>query len=241
MTVLNTIVAEQLNAFADAVNEKIQKNQQKEEAILATLIGYLPDCNKIIFNGDGYSQEWVAEAARRGLSNIASTPLALDAYASEQTRRLFAGQNVLDSTELAARHNVKLEVYVKRVQIEARVLGELAINQILPDAFNYQRELAENAHAVQNLALSPNPAHPQMAMVQEISDRTTRIRNKVSEMVEARKAANQIEDARARALQYEETVRPFFDTIRYEIDKLEDIVPDAQWPLLKYREMLFLR
>lgn len=241
MIVLNTIVAHQLNAFADEVEAKLKKNKPKDLAILETIRNYIIESKPIRYEGDGYSEEWREEAKRRGLPNITNTPEALDAYVSEKTIRLFTSYELFTERELKARHEIRLERYIKTVQIEARVLGELVHTYVIPAALQYQSQLATTALQLKQLGLSPETYQTHLHIIQEISDRVNRLRELTHQMVEKRKEINQIKDTREKAIRYYREVLSFFDPIRYECDKLEMLVSDSLWPLPKYREMLFLR
>ncbi|MFM7079359.1 MAG: glutamine synthetase III, partial [Bacteroidota bacterium] len=241
MLVLNTIVANQLKEFTQEVDALIAKDMKKDEAILQVLQRYIVHSKNIRFEGNGYGDEWRAEAHKRGLSNITTTPLALDAYISKKSTKLFADNNIFSHRELEARHEILLETYMKKIQIESRVMGTLVLNHIVPCAVKYQTELIRNVEGLKGLGLKDEHYRIQMELIKEISDHVAFIKTKVDEMVEARKKANKIDSAREKAIAYCDQVRPHFDEIRYHVDKLELIVDDASWPLPKYREMLSAR
>jgi glutamine synthetase len=244
MTVLNTIVAEQLKEFKKEVDALIAKGLKKDGAIFNVLREYIIESKSIRFEGDGYSDEWCTEAEKRGLENIKTTPRALDALRREDVIALFDSNTILSETELEARHEVWLEQYHMAIQIESRVLGDLARNHIVPTAITYQNRLLENVKGLKEVLDTKTfkaASAEQCNLIEEISERIGIINNTTTEMIEARKAANAIEDSRELAIAYDEKVKPYFDTIRYHVDKLEIIIDDELWPLPKYREMLFTR
>jgi glutamine synthetase len=239
MTALNTIVAEQLSQFFDAVTKEIDKGQEKRLAIVNVLRQYIKESKNIRFEGDGYSDEWVKEAEKRGLNNIKTTPRALEAYLTKSSLDLFEKHGVMSHKESEARVEIRLESYMKRVQIEARVMGDLAMNHIVPTAIVYQNKLITNANGLAGLGID-NKAVVQT--IKEISGHIETIKNGVREMVEERKRINKITDAHKRAIGYCEDIKEkYFETIRDAVDKLELLVDDEDWPLVKYRELLFLR
>ncbi|WP_400190772.1 glutamine synthetase III [Hymenobacter sp. B81] len=240
MTVLNTIVADQLNKFTQEVDELIAQGRKKEMAIVDVLRQYVIDSKAIRFEGNGYSDEWKEEAARRGLSNVPTTPPALDAFVTEDSTSLFARLGIYSHVELHARHEILLEDYIKRVQIESRVMGDLAVNHIIPTAVAYQNKLIQNVKGLRELGLDDEYTQVTVDSIKEISRRIATIKTTVGDMVERRKVANKLEDTRERALAYSENIRPCFDVIRRQVDKLELLVSDEDWPLVKYRELLFL-
>lgn len=241
MVVLNTIMAQQLKDFKAEVDSELDKGTKKEVAIINILRRYVKESKTILFEGNGYSQEWVEEAARRGLANITTTPPALKAYLTEKSRKLFVENGIFNERELEARTEIYFEDYVKKVQIESRVIGDLALNHIIPTAVNYQNKLIQNVKGLKDLGLGEDSYKASLDTIKEISERLTLIKTKVDEMVEARKVANNLEHSDAKAIAYCDTVKPFFDEIRYAVDKLELLVDDEDWPLAKYREILFLR
>ena len=240
LIVLNTIMANQLKEFKKEVSEKTSKGEDKEEAIIAILKRYISESKKILFEGNNYSDEWKDEAAKRGLNNIPTTPEALDAYISEKSVKLFDSNNIFTHRELEARHEILLETYIKQLQIESRVLGEVALSQILPAAIEYQNELLLNYSQLADNGFQ-NEAEENREFISILSRHITEVRRNVFAMIEARKAANKIENTREKALAYCHQVKPYFETIRYNADKLELYIDDNLWPLPKYRELLFVR
>lgn len=242
MTVLNTIVADTLRKFKTDVDALIEKGDKKEIAIMHVIQKYIVESKKVLFEGDGYSDEWHHEAERRGLPNLKTTPIALDAMISEKAIKLFEANGVYSHSEIEARHEIELEKYIKKVQIEARIMGDLAINHILPAAIKYQNELITNINGLKAAGLGEASYKSQLDILTAVSEHIQVIHTKVHEMVEARKVVNNIEDTRTKAIAYESQVKAaFFDDIRYHVDKLEHLVDDDIWTLPKYREMLFLR
>ncbi len=241
MTVLNTIVAETLHEFIKDVNALTSKSKSKEEAVLETLRNYIKKSKNIIFEGNGYSDEWVKEATRRGLKNIKTTPRALDAYVSVRSEKMFMELDVFTKRELHARHDIMLETYIKKVQIESRVMGEMVNSSIIPAAIKYQKELTDSLNGMRALGISKTKLQAQLGIVNEINDYVTALKVNVDKMIAERIKANKLEDTHKKAIAYCDKVKPYFDTIRDYADKLEFIVADQYWPLPKYREMLFIR
>jgi glutamine synthetase len=242
MTVLNTIIADTLNKFAAEVDALIAKGEKKEIAIMQVIQKYIVSSKTILFEGDGYSEAWHKEAEKRGLPNLKTTPVALDAMVTDKTKQLFSENGIYTHGELEARHEIELEKYIKKVQIEARLMGDLAINHIIPASIKYQNELLKNVSLLKEAALPENLYKGQMTLLTEVSMHIQEVYDNVHEMVEARKVANNIEDTRAKAIAYEANVKAqYFDKIRYHVDKLEELVDDELWTLPKYRELLFLR
>jgi len=242
MTVLNTIMADTLKKFKLDVDALIEKGDKKEIAIMQVIQRYIVESKKVLFEGDGYSDEWHHEAERRGLPNVKTTPLALDAMVSEKAKKLFETNNVYSHSELEARHEIELEKYIKKVQIEARIMGDLAINHIIPAAIKYQNALLENVNGLKAAGLPESAYKSQLEILKSVSDHVQVIHSKVHAMVEERKVVNNIGDTRTKAIAYESQIKSaFFDDIRYHVDKLEHLVDDEFWTLPKYREMLFLR
>jgi glutamine synthetase len=241
MSVLNLIVANQLKSFYASVEALIKKGQKKDDAILRVLRGYIIDSKNIRFEGNGYSEEWVKEAKKRGLSNVTTTPHALDFMVTPKSKKLFSDNSIFTPREIEARHEILLETYIKKIQIEARVMGTLAINHILPAAIKFQKLLADTAEALHDVGLKGDATKTHIAMAREISEHVNIIKENADAMVEARKKANKIAHAREKAIAYCEKVKPYFDTIRYHVDKLELIVDDEMWPLPKYREMVSIK
>ncbi len=242
MTVLNTIVADTLKQFKSDVDTLIEKGDKKEIAIMQVIQKYIVESKAVLFEGDGYSDQWHAEAERRGLPNLKTTPVALDAMVTKKAKDLFERNHVYTHVELEARHEIELEKYIKKVQIEARIMGDLAINHILPAAITYQNKLSSNIAGLKAAGLGADTYASQTDLLQQVSKHIQVIYTQVNAMVEARKVANNIEDTRKKAIAYEADVKSaFFDEIRYHVDKLEHLVDDDKWTLPKYREMLFLR
>ena len=241
MTVLNTIVASQLAAFKKEVDGLIEKGTKKDEAILKVLRRYIVESKNIRFEGNGYSDEWVKEAKRRGLSNVTTTPPALDAYVSKKSLKLFEEVGIFSHREAEARHEIMLETYIKKIQIEARVMGDLAINHILPAAVKYQTILAENITALKSAGMKADTYSMQLEQLKEISGYIASIKSNVDAMVEARKRANKLENVRDKAIAYCDKVKAYFDPIRDDVDHLEMLIDDALWPMAKYRELVTIR
>lgn len=242
MITLNTIVADSLTKFKAEVDELISKGSKKEIAVMQTIQKYIVESKTVLFEGDGYSFEWEKEAEKRGLPNVKTTPLALDALSTDKAKKLFEDFNVYSHRELEARHEIELENYLKKVQIEGRIMGDLAINHILPVAINYQNKLVSNVKSLKELGLPETTYAAQLDLLKKVSEHIQVIYNKVHEMVEARKVANNIENTRTRAIAYDSQVKAkYFDDIRYHVDKLEQLVDNETWTLPKYREMLLLR
>ncbi len=241
---LNTAVAEQLVNFNAEVKALMRKKVKKDEAIFQVLRKYIMESKSIRFEGNNYSEEWIKEAARRKLSNIQDVPESMDAYLLEKTVSMFDRHGVLDKRELEGRTEVRLDMYTKKIQIEARVLGDLAINHILPTAIKYQSDLIENVRGLKDVfdeAEFKELASARLDRIREISGHISGIKARVKEMVEERKKANKLENAREKAGVYSKKVYPYFDIIRDHIDRLELIVDNETWPLPKYRELLFVR
>ncbi len=244
MIALNTAVAEALTNFKQRVDALIAAGQDKTSAIIDVVREDIRTCRPIHFDGNGYSDEWVEEATRRGLDVEKSCPIIFDRYLDEDTIRMFESQSVMNRKELAARNEVKWETYTKIIQIEARVMGDLSMNHIIPVATHYQSQLAKN---VQNMYTIFDKEEADKLtvrnknIIKEIAERTQAIETGVEELVEARKVANRITSEREKAIAYHDTVEPKMEEIRYQIDKLELLVSDECWTLPKYRELLFIR
>lgn len=239
MTALNLIVAEQLDHFYDAVEKEIEKGTEKRLAIMGVLRKYIKESKVIRFEGDGYSDAWVKEAKKRGLNNITNAVRAIDAYLSPKSVKMFEKHGVLSHKELEARQEIKLESYIKKVQIEARVMGDLAMNHIIPTAIAYQSKLIANANGLKGLGIDNKAV---VKTIQEISGHIDIIKTGVRQMIEERKRLNKITDTHKRALGYCDDIKEkYFDKIREAVDDLELLVDDEDWPLVKYRELLFLR
>lgn len=244
MTVLNAIMAEQLTAFKKDVDALINKKVEKDEAIFQVLKKYIIESKKIRFEGNGYGDAWKAEAKKRGLNNIPTTPGALEAMISKKTLNMFESQGILNHREQEARYEIALETYTKKIQIESRIIADMVNNQIIPAALNYQKSLVESVRGMKEI-LSPaefkTVAKSQLELIKEISEKVTVIKTEAELMTEERKKANNLDTAKKQAHAYCEKVKPYFESMRYNVDKLEGIVDDATWPLPKYREMLYLR
>lgn len=240
MTVINTIMAETLIKFKEDVDKQIEKGIKKEVAIVNILREYTIASKKIRFEGNGYSDDWVKEATKRGLTNVKTTPEALGFYVSPKSKALFAKHEIYTERELEARYEIMLENYIKKIQIEGRVIGDLAINHIIPTAIAYQNKLITNVKGLKDLGLEKE-GKTVIDAIKDMSKYITTIQTEVESMTEARKKANKIDHAKERAIAYCEEVKPHFEKIRYAVDKLELLVDDQDWPLVKYRELLFLR
>ncbi len=245
MIALNTIVAQQLRIFKTEVDRLIdEKDCKKDEAIFQVLRKYIIESKNVRFDGDGYGEEWLKEAKKRGLTNITDTLESVKAYVSRRTKKLFSEMNVLSPEELDARYGIELEKYSKKIQIEARVLGDLSINHILPTVFKYQNQLIENVKGLQSLLEKKDYemlASRQLHSIKEISSRAALIHIKVNNMIDERRKANVLENIEERARAYADNIKPYLSEIRYQIDHLELIVDDEIWPLPKYRELLFTK
>ncbi len=244
MTILNTIVAKQLKDFKVEVDKLIdKKGLKKDEAIFNVLREYIKKSKNILFEGNGYSEEWEKEAKKRGLSNNKTTPEALRAKVAKENIDLFEKMGVMNEIEAKARYEIEIEEYVMRIQIEGRVLGDIARNHVIPTGVKYQNTLISNVSGLKELYGSDfkKYAKEQLEIIEEISEYIGKINAKVNEMTEERRKANKIEDLEKKAVTYCNKVKPIFDQIRYNCDKLELIVDDELWPLTKYRELLFTR
>ncbi|WP_302526406.1 glutamine synthetase III family protein [Phocaeicola barnesiae] len=244
MIALNTAVAEQLIIFKSEVDALIEKGEPNVSAIVQVLRKYIKECKPIRFDGNGYSEEWKEEAARRGLDCETSCPVIFDNYLKPESIRMFESTGVMTRKELEARNEVKWETYTKKIQIEARVLGDLVMNHIVPVATEYQSKLIDNVFKMKGLFCEEEAASlssENIALIKKIAEHTSYIKEHVDAMVAARKVANKIADEREKAIAYHDTIAPMLEQIRYHIDKLELIVDDQMWTLPKYRELLFIR
>lgn len=242
MTVLNSIMAETLSRFKKEVDALIEKGDKKEIAIMHVLQQYISESKKVLFEGDGYSEAWAQEAERRGLPNVKTTPLALDAMVTKKAKELFESTGVYNHAELEARHEIELEKYIKKVQIEGRIMGELCTSHILPGAIKYQNILINNIKGLKEIGVDKSAYDNQLQILEKISLHINKVSDLVEHMIEARKKANNTQGTRAMAIAYCDEVKgKYFDDIRYHVDKLELLVDDASWYLPKYRELLFLR
>ena len=244
MIVLNAVMADQLNEFKASVDAKVAEGQSTQSAIFDVLKAYIKASKVIRFDGNGYSEAWKEEAKKRGLDCVNSVPLIYDAYTCEQSVAMFAATGVFNEKELEARNEVKWETYTKKIQIEARILGDLSLNHIIPVATCYQSMLLDNVYKMQQVyskELANELSKHNNELIAKLANHIAQISEAVHNMVEARKKANKIECDREKALAYESTVLPYFAAIRYHADELELIVDDKLWTLPKYREMLFIR
>ena len=239
MTVLNTIMADQLEKFHEAVSKEIEKGEEKRLAIVAVLRKYIKESKDVRFEGDGYSEDWVKEAAKRKLGNVKNMVRALEAYLTKKSKDIFVRHDVMSEKEVEARVEIKLEAYIKRVQIEARVMGDLAMNHIVPTAIAYQNKLIVNANGLKGLGVDNKAV---VKTITEISNHIEVIKTNVRAMVEERKRLNKISDTHKRAIGYADEIKEkYFEVIRDSVDKLELLVDNEDWPLVKYRELLFIR
>ena len=243
MTILNTIVSKQLKDFKNEVDALISKDMKKDDAIFNVLREYIKQSRNILFEGDGYSDDWEVEAAKRGLSNFKTTPRALKARIDQKSLDLFSEMNVMNNVEVIARYEIELEEYTKRIQIEGRVLGDIARNHVIPTAIRYQNTLIENVKGLKEIFGEEftEIGKEQIVLIREISAHIEGINSKVEEMTEARKQANKLEDQQEMAELYCDLVKPYFDIIRKHCDKLELLVDDEIWTMTKYRELLFTK
>lgn len=241
MTVMNTIVGRQLLEFKAELDGLMKGGANRDEAILTILKRYITESKPIRFEGDGYSDEWKEEAARRGLSNMPNTPDALGAYLSSGAIELFTSSGVFTEREMHAHYDVMCENYILKLQIESRTLGEMVINHILPAAINYQSQLAENILQLREVGLPDSAYEAQLDIVKRISENVSLINKTVGKMTQARKAANALEDVTEKAKAYCYEVKPFMEDIRTYADRLEYLVDDREWPMIKYRELMFVR
>lgn len=222
----------------------MEKNVEKDEAIFRTLRTYIRESKFILYEGNNYSEEWIREAAARGLENTGNTPEALSNYLSGKTVDLFSRNGIFTEKEMVARYEIRLETYAKALQIESRVLGDLAGNHIIPVAVEYQNRLIQNVKGLKDVlpeSLYNEHAGKQIHTITKISEHISEIKTDVADMISARKEANAIDSPREKAEAYAHRVKPMLETIRYHIDKLEILVDDRLWPLPKYREMLFVK
>ena len=242
MTVLNTVMAATLKQFKTDVDKLINKGDKKEIAIMHVIKEYIISSEKVLFEGNGYSEEWAKEAERRGLPNLKTTPLALDAMVTDKAKKLFEENNIYTHAELEARHEIELEKYIKKVQIEGRIMAELATSHILPAAIRYQNHLLNNIKGLKEAGLAEETYTSQKQLLESISKHIASLSTNVLAMIEARKKCNAMENTREKAIAYcTEVKETFFDKIRYAADKLEVLVDDKEWYLPKYRELLFFR
>ena len=243
MIVLNTAMAEGLTDFKQRVDTRISQGMELTKAILSTVREDIKTCKPIRFDGNGYSEAWKQEAARRGLDTETSAPLILDQYLKPETVRMFSDMNVLTKAELEARNEIKLDTYIKKIQIEARIFGDICMNHIIPTSTRYQTQLIDNVRKMAEIFPKEDAERlnsPNLNLIRQMGEHNTFIIENVERLIEARRVANRIRDGRKRAIAYHDTVAPLIEKIRYHVDQLELIVDDELWPLPKYREMLFI-
>jgi glutamine synthetase len=243
MIALNTAMASQLTKFKQEVDTQVDKGFEKDEAMYIVLKSTYNKSKKRIFGGNGYGEEWIAEAKTRGLSNISNTPDALSAYLTKEVIELFESQHILSCKEIEARYEIKMEKYFKKIQIESRVIADMVQNHIIPCALTYQNVIIQNVQGLKSLFSESQfqlLASEQIRMIEEISKHSNELLLMINQMTEERRLANLIPQMPERAQEYKQKVVPFFDAIRNHTDKLELIVSDEEWVLPKYRELLFM-
>ena len=244
MIVLNTIMAKQLRAFKISVDARIEKGESKDEAILKELQVLIKASKKIRFEGNGYGDEWVKDAEKRGLSNLKDTPRALQVWNDKKVVKLFNEMEVLTPRELEARAEIEFENYILKIQIESRLMGDLVQNYFIPAAITYQNKLIQNVQGLMSVLgdkAGKGAAKAQLELLEKVSLHINKMKEASDTMLAARKIANKIESAEQKALAYCDEVKTHFDEIRYHADKLELLVEDELWPLPKFRELLFIR
>ena len=239
MTVMNTIVGHQLVDFYTKVQERMEEDIPRDTAILKVIKEYILEARPVLFEGDGYSEDWKKEAARRGLPHLANTPEALQAYTTEKSISLFRETGVLTARELEAHYEVRVKNYILHMQIESRTMGEIAINHILPAALRYQTEIAENIENLQKVGI--RDVFVQKELLNDLSENITQIYKKIHEMTQRRRQANQLSDIEEVARRYCYEIKPLMQEIRLYTDRLEYLVADPYWPMVKYREMMFMK
>ena len=243
MIVLNTAMAEALTDFKARVDALIAEGIEPMKAILSIVREDIKTCKPIHFDGNGYSEAWKQEAARRGLDTETSAPLILDQYLKPETVEMFGKMNVLTKAELEARNEIKLDTYIKKIQIEARIFGDICMNHIIPVATRYQTQLIDNVQGMMAILPADKAEHlnrPNLNLIEQIGEHNAFVIENVERLIEARRVANRIKDGRERAIAYHDNVAPLIEAIRYHVDHLELIIDDELWPLPKYREMLFI-
>lgn len=241
MTILNLIMADQLKRFKYDVDKLIKKGEKKDVALMTIIKRYIKESRAIRFEGNGYSEEWEKEAEARGLANVKTTPKALDALITDKAEILFEETGVFTKREALARHEILLDNFYKKLQIEARVIGELAINILIPAALTYQSRLIENVRGLKDIGLDKSTYVAQLDIINKIAEHINGLKQNVDDMINERKKANKVEDLRERAIDYDEKVKSYFAPIRFHADKLETLVDDSLWPLPKFRELLFIK
>ena len=233
------MVADQLNKFKETVDAKIASGTDKEEAIKTVLRQELNDCWRIVFNGDGYSDDWVAEAEKRGLPNMKSSPEALEAYISDKSKELFTSNKIFSEKELHARYNVMIEEYISKLEIESRLIEEISNSQIIPAVIAYQNKLIRNIKDLNSIGLNEQSDNLKEILMQ-LSDNLKGMMDNLKVLHTEREKAENFDDHASEAQAFHNNVKPCFDKIRQHADALELIVDDKLWPLPKYRELLFL-
>jgi len=241
MTILNTIVADQLTKFKVEADKQIDRGVKKEVAIINILREYITKSKAIRFEGNGYSEDWKNEAKKRGLNNVPTSPHALDFYISSKATKVLVGNGIMSERELHARYEIMLESYVKKVQIESRIIADLASNHVIPTAIAYQNKLIDNLRGLKEIGMADKANKTLKDNIVQISKYIDSINEDVEAMIEERKKANNMEDGKEKAIAYCIEVKQYFEKIRYCVDKLEIMVDDEIWPLPKYREMLFIK
>lgn len=241
MTVLNMIVGEQLQLFYEEVQSAMKSGTTQDKAVLTILKKYVTESKNVRFEGDGYSDEWKVDAEKRGLANTPSTPDAIQAYLLEKNKAAFLRSGVLTEKELDAHYEVMVENYILKVQIESRTLGEMAINHVLPTGIALQTKIAQNIKSLTDIGIKNSDFQVQMDLVQNLGELISTIRTKVNEMSEARRKVNEYDDSTKIAQGYATDVLPVMEEVRVAVDRLEYLVEDKDWPLAKYRELMFIR
>lgn len=240
MTALNTMVADQLKQFSQDLEQACEKGEEQQQAISRILRGYLQAGKPILFEGDNYSDEWVQEAEKRGLSNLKNTPEALDTFLLDRVHRLFEENDVLNSREIEARYETLLERYGKNIQIESRILGDMALNRVIPPAIKTQDLLIDHLQKLDSIGITESRAELRVT-IEKNARHIKAIKQQVYEMIQERKAANVLENTKAIATAYNDNVKPYLESIRYHIEKLELNIDDQLWQVPKYHELLFFR
>ena len=239
MTVLNTAIANQLKKFREEIDPLIEAGEKKDLVIINTLRRYVVESKNILFEGNGYSEDWLKEAKKRKLSNELKTPYALDFLVSRSAQKVFEATKVLSKRELIARHEILLDNYTMKIQIEARVMGDLIDNHVIPTALKYQNKLIENARGLKEIGLDNKEV---VEIIAQISDYVGKLRSGVKDMIEERRRINKIEDQKQKAVEYCDNIKgKYFNDLRYASDKLELLIDNEDWPLIKYRELLFMK
>jgi glutamine synthetase len=241
MTILNTIMAKQLQAFRAEVEKLSKGGESKEGAILRVLRQYITDSRKILFEGDNYSEAWAKEAKKRGLNNVKTTPHALDFFVTKKAREVLVGQQIFSEKELEARYEIMHHNYVLKIDIEARIMADMVINSVIPSAIGYMNKLAENLAALKAAGLAASAGKAQKELLAEINGHVNAAKEAVDQMNKAIDGAHKVKHTPDVSKYYCEKVKPFFDIIRRHSDAIEKLVDDESWPLPKYREILFMK